>query len=241
MAKRIHTNEQPIFFDNSDELCKWIADYNNKYCFCSFSLGIDSIAMMLHLRKYFEKIVPIYMYIVPNLDFVNNSINYFEHFFNKKIIQVPHPKTATILKSGFLQISRNIETDFLDGYDMDALAVYVADCIGYPPNTMMGIGNRKADNPIRHMSMTKYGVVNYERSTFYPIFDFTQGDVNNIIKENNCKIPIDYEIFGRSFDGLVYRFSTRIKERFPEDYEKIKVYFPLIDIEVKRAELANGI
>jgi len=214
-----------------------MSKYQNNYCFCSFSLGIDSLAMMLQLRKYFKYIVPIYMYIIPNLEFVERALNYYENFFDKKIMRVPHPKTAIVLKSGFLQLNNDYETDFLDGYDMDAAPVLVADAINFPADTMMGIGNRMSDNPMRHMSIKKYGVVNYKRSTFYPIFDFKNDDVDNIIKENKCKIPIDYQIFGRSFDGIVYRFSSKIKRHFPDDYEKIKMYFPLLDIEVKRAEL----
>ena len=59
----------------------------------------------------------------------------------------------------------------------------------------------------------------------------------NIINENNCKVPIDYKIFGRSFDGLVYRFMLPLKKYFPNDYAKIKEYFPLIDLEIERSKL----
>ena len=52
--------------------------------------------------------------------------------------------------------------------------------------------------------------------------------------DNDVKLPIDYEMFGKSFDGLDYRFLKPIKERFPEDYAKIKEFFPLIDLEILR-------
>lgn len=224
-------------FENSEELCKYIADYNNNYCFMMFSAGIDSIAMFYQLNKYFKKIVPIYMYAVPDLEFVNRYLNYFEHKFNKKILRIPHPATVRLLENNAYNFRHNIADNYLNSYNMDSMIVYVAESIGYPINTMLAIGNKKVDNPIRHMSIKKYGSVNYDRSVFYPIFDWSEKDVKDTIIKNEVKIPIDYKIFGRSFDGLMYRFMIPLKKHFPNDYAKIKEYFPLIDVEIMRANL----
>jgi hypothetical protein len=52
------------------------------------------------------------------------------------------------------------------------------------------------------------------------------------IERYGVKLPIDYELFGRSFDGIDYRFAKPLRERLPEDYERIKFWFPLIDVEI---------
>jgi hypothetical protein len=54
--------------------------------------------------------------------------------------------------------------------------------------------------------------------------------------EHKCKLPIDYHLFGRSFDGMDYRFLKPIKDNFPKDFEKILEWFPLADLEIFRAE-----
>ena len=70
-----------------------------------------------------------------------------------------------------------------------------------------------------------------------PIYDWLQGSVYDYIKMHDIDLPIDYELFDRSFDGLDYRFIKPIKEKLPDDYEQIKQWFPLIDLEILRNEL----
>lgn len=224
-------------FENSDMLCKYISEYNNGYCLMMFSAGIDSIAMFYQLKKYFKRIVPIYMYSIPDLEFVNRYLNYFEHKFNKKIIRIPHPKTVRLLEQNVYNDHHNLQNKFMRSYDMDTMIVYVTESLGISENLMLAIGNKMSDNPMRYMTLKKNGTVNYARSVFYPIFDWNDTQVRNTIKENDCKIPIDYKIFGRSYDGLVYRFSAPLKKYFPNDYKKLLEFFPLLDVELKRAEL----
>lgn len=52
------------------------------------------------------------------------------------------------------------------------------------------------------------------------------------------QLPVDYKLFGRTFDGIDYRFLKPIKENFPRDYEKIITWFPLAELELfRRGEL----
>jgi hypothetical protein len=56
------------------------------------------------------------------------------------------------------------------------------------------------------------------------------------LQEAGVCLPVDYEMFGRSFDGLDYRFLKPIRHRFPKDYAKIVEMFPLVEIESFRYE-----
>jgi len=82
----------------------------------------------------------------------------------------------------------------------------------------------------------KHGAVNLNKKTFYPIYDWTNEQIRDCINENNIQLPIDYEIWGKSMDGLDYRFIKPLKEKMPDEYERIKKYFPLIDLEILRYE-----
>lgn len=223
-------------FENSEDLCKYISKINNGTCIMSFSCGIDSIAMYYQLEKYFDNIIPIYLYVVPNLDFVNRYLNYFEDKWGRKIIRMPHPRVIMMLRENvFRTLDLNeIDDSYWDNYDYTSLCKIASKAIGIGINTMRGIGLKKGDNPSRHMSITKYGSVNYKTNSFYPIYDWNDAKVKGTIRDNNCKVPVDYKIFGRSYDGLGYRFTVPIKKYFPSDYEKLKEYFDLIDVEIKR-------
>jgi hypothetical protein len=68
------------------------------------------------------------------------------------------------------------------------------------------------------------------------VYDWNMEKLTSEIKKEGVKLPIDYKIWGKSFDGLDYRFIKPLKDNFPNDYEKLKILFPLIDVEIKRYE-----
>jgi len=78
-------------FTDSDELCEYMAELSGGNTLLAFSCGKDSIVAWLKLRKYFKKIVPYYMYCVPNLEFVEKSLRYYEDWFGCHIARMPHP------------------------------------------------------------------------------------------------------------------------------------------------------
>lgn len=54
------------------------------------------------------------------------------------------------------------------------------------------------------------------------------------ICDANIQLPVDYHMFGRSFDGLHYQYLAPIRTYYPDDYERIRIFFPLIDLEFAR-------
>jgi hypothetical protein len=69
-----------------------------------------------------------------------------------------------------------------------------------------------------------------------PIFDWNADRVAQCFRDERITLPVDYEMFGRSFDGIDERFLRPIHDRFPEDYAKILEWFPLADLELKRMD-----
>ena len=58
------------------------------------------------------------------------------------------------------------------------------------------------------------------------------------LRPRGLKLPIDYKWFGRSFDGIDYRFISKLRLHSPEDYERILEWFPLADLDIfRRGEL----
>jgi hypothetical protein len=227
-------------YSNSIELCQQIAERTNGVTLLRFSCGKDAIASWIQLKRHFHTIIPIYHYLHPNLQFVEDSLKYYEDFFKTEILRVPNSKLYLHLNTGLYQDKATwdgVKEFQLREFDNDEVNERVKEEKGIDKYVMTGIGVRAADSLNRQLSIKKYGAMNEGRKTFYPVYDWNMEKLISEIKQSGCKLPIDYKIWGKSFDGLDYRFIKPLKEHFPNDYEKLKELFPLIDVELKRYEI----
>jgi hypothetical protein len=207
----------------------------------AFSCGKDSIAAWLECRKHFKRIVPFYMYLVPELEFVNRSLAYYEKFFGERIVRMPHPSLYRMLNRGVFQAPENRDTivsaqlpefDYADVYKIlrDENNLPAAYC---------ATGVRAVDSPYRMISLKMYGAINHNKMQFYPVWDWNKARLIGEIRSAGVKLPVDYRAFGRSFDGLDYRFLGPMKRYFPRDYARVLEYFPMAEAELKRREYAQ--
>ena len=67
-----------------------------------------------------------------------------------------------------------------------------------------------------------------------PIADWLKQEVMDAIDGAGIKLPIDYEIFGRSFDGIDCRFTEPMRKHLPDDYERLRQWFPLMETDLIR-------
>lgn len=210
----------------------------------AFSCGKDAVATWLAIREHFEEIVPYYLYLVPDLEFVNESIDYYERFFGTKIVQLPHPSVHRMLNNFVFQPPQNCKVIEQAGLpDFDYLDIQAVMCERYdlPKKTLVADGVRAADSPMRRVAINTHGSISYNQLKYHPIWDWKKADLIECFKKHNVKLAVDYKIFGRSFDGIDLRFLYLIREHFPKDYQKILDLYPLADLEIFRWECANGI
>lgn len=208
----------------------------------NFSCGKDSIAAWLAIRDHF-KVVPVYHYQIPGLQFVEDALAYYEDFFGQRIVRMPNPAFHRMLNALVFQtpdrISKIMRLDFNE-FDRDVTWMAAMQDAGYDPEeAWCCVGLRKSDNLTRWQAITKHGAINTNRRMFYPIFDWSKDRLFNELKAADVALPPDYLMFGRSFDGIQYQYLKPISERYPADYERILRWFPLADLELKRAEYAE--
>lgn len=206
----------------------------------SFSCGKDAIATWLFLQGHF-KIVPYYYYLIPGLRFVEESLAYYEDFFQTKIVRVPNPRLYEMLANHVFQTpqrSKTIETLNLESYSHDVLAATIMEYLNLPESTVVASGVRAADSPNRLATIRKYGPIRDNRSPtmVYPIWDWKKDQLVHEIRQAGVKLPVDYTLFGRSFDGIDLRFLYPLREHYPDDYQRILDWFPLAEAEIKRYE-----
>jgi hypothetical protein len=208
----------------------------------AFSGGKDAVACWLAMREHFEEIVPVYYYLVPDLGFVEAGLKYFEGWFGVPIVRVPHPALHRLLSNFVFQPPERSRCEVLDAaglpkLDYDLLRRAVGqDRLDGDYDAWIAVGTRACDSPQRRMAFNKWGPVREKIKSFYPVWDWNKAKVIDTIREAGVKLPAEYRVFGRSFDGIDFRFLHGIKQHWPEDYQKILEWFPLAELELKRHE-----
>ena len=57
----------------------------------SFSRGKDCIAAYVAMRESFDEIIAYHLFVVPGLEFVEESLDYYRRKLGIKIFNLPHP------------------------------------------------------------------------------------------------------------------------------------------------------
>lgn len=207
----------------------------------SFSNGKDSLATWCVLKEAGFRIVPFYAQFVPKLGFIERSLEYYENFFDTHIYRVVDPNFYHWLATyGFQPPERLRTLDWLDlpRFNYVDIQAGIARTVGMDDETYWcAVGTRASDSLNRMLSFKHHGPVNLISRRFYPIYDLHKLDLIPIFQKAGVKLPPDYRLFGRSFCGLDYRFMKTIKETYPEDFEIIKFWFPLIELEFAKYEI----
>ncbi len=225
-------------FADSDELCRHMRETFGETILLSFSLGKDSVAAWLQARRYFPRIIPFYMDLIPGgLSFVNEAVTYYEQFFGTPILRVPNPSLSRMLRNAVYQPSSRL--DALQDINVpvvtrDEVEDYIRGLTGVGHDTYTALGTRAADSAVRRNAVEKFGSVTPARRTFLPVFDWAIDRMHREFAEAGVKLPADYRMFGISFDGVDWRFTEPLKRLRPDDYAKIKRWFPLCDLDHDR-------
>ena len=216
----------------------------------AFSRGKDSICTMISLLEMGIEVIPVHLYRVPGLKFEEDSIKHFEDFFQMKIYNIPHGnlwyyfingvfmepwQRSIIMAAGIQEIPNDVMWwDFKESLGLDPLGTWVAD------------GVRAADSPARRLSMITHGPTTdsprkwgdevFRKKYHHSIWDWKIADIRRCLDINKVQLPIDYDLFGRTFDGLDYRFIKPLQEHMPEAFETVKEWFPAVEMELMRHE-----
>lgn len=207
----------------------------------AFSRGKDSVAAWLALRSAGVEVIPVHLYRIPGIGFERESIRYFNEFFDAEIIELPHPWFYRALTGYVYQPPERcgvIDAANLRSYTYEQLFDVVREDLGLPSDTWLCEGVRACDSAVRRLAMRRHGPMRpgagYKCSV---VWDWQIADVRAAIADAGVELPVDYEWFGRSFDGIDLRFMAPLRENAPEDYAIVKEWFPLIDLVFRREVL----
>lgn len=214
------------------ELFELIREENGENILLAFSLGKDSIAAWIALRDYFE-IQPFYQYMVPGLEFIEESIDYYERLMKRRIFQYPHPILWGMIQDFVYQPPercRFIEAAQLPEYDFKDMRVWACQMAGWDENTMYATGVRAYDAPYRRLMIRKHGPITRSERKFHAIWDWSLDDIVDALQTNRVKLPASYRVFGSSFDTLTARYLVPMRKHYPQDFKRLLDWFPLADL-----------
>lgn len=202
----------------------------------SFSGGKDSLACWQLLNGIGVRVVPYYMTLVPELEFVEDFLRVCESHFGEHIYRVTHPNFYHYLKTNTAQSWHTAKAiEFLDlpsfSYeDVEAGVRRTAGC----PDAWTVVGIRVAESPLRRARIKDW---KHEKNRkLYPIWQIRKAELVKFLRDRQVPIPPDYAMFGRSFDGIEYRYLKQIQSDYPRDFHKILEWFPLHRAELLRVE-----
>lgn len=228
--------------ESSARIRERLAEDGRPVC-VAFSGGKDCIAAELALRDAGVETVLAHLYLIPGkeqgrtLDFVEDGLKRLEDQWQKPIHRYPHPSLYRMLNMLVFQPPERcevIENAMLPTVDYQEMWELIREDLGLPEDTWVADGVRAADSLPRRASIKKHGAMKPKHHKCSPIWDWKQGKVFDYIESHGVKLPIDYEWFDRSFDGIDYRFLEPISRNAPDDYAQILEWFPLADLGLMR-------
>lgn len=212
----------------------------------AFSGGKDAIATELALQDAGIETVLVYLYYIPGrepgrtLEFVEQGLASLEAALGKPIHRYPHPSLYRWLRNLVFQPPERIETILaanLPAVDYADLWRLIREDLGMPPETLVADGVRAADSIVRRASFVRHGVLKRGAGKVSPIADWLKAEVLDRIAAAGITLPVDYDWFGRSFDGIDYRFLEPMSRNAPADFARVLDWFPLAEMELLRHDL----
>lgn len=178
-----------------------------------FSGGKDSIVTLDLCFKYFKRVVPFFMYLVPDLEFQENMLRRYEERYNTEIIRIPHFECSNFLKYGSFTMA-----------DWSVDIVGITDTYEYLRQKTgiywIAAGERCADSIVRNAMIKKSGSIDHNRGRFYPLAYWKKNEVLQYIKYRKLYLSPEQKKLGFSFRSLAGNSLQQLKSFTPQTMKK---------------------
>jgi hypothetical protein len=169
---------------------------------------------------------------------VKNYIDYFEKKYNERIYQIPSTLWAEHIDNALYQepvkarekFRNNIASCGYEAYTKDACDAIIRDALG--GDVVFHLGLRYTDGLRRYQHLQQHGVSFKDK--FYPIASFQIKDIQEILEKYDCLLPLEYKLWGISWEAPRAWNINLIKEHCPETYRQLCAIFPMVGLEGAR-------
>lgn len=187
-----------------------------------FSGGKDSAVTLDLCFRYFKNVRAYFMYFVKGLEFQEVTLRYYEKRYDTEIIRLPHFMLSEFLKYGTYRLP-----------DLDVPITNMKETYNYVRKQTgihwIAAGERIADSIVRRAMIKHSGSIDPVRGRIYPLANWNKKEVLDYVAWRKLPLSLENKVLESSFSGLEGKDIIRIREHFPDDYEKIRRAFPLVE------------
>ena len=195
----------------------------------AFSGGKDSIVTLDLCFRYFKRVIPFFMYLVPGISFQEKLLRWYEEKYNTDIIRLPHFETSDFFRYGTFR-----------NFDFDVPIVSITDVYNYlrgeTGNTWIAAGERINDSIVRRAMIKHTGSIDKKRGRFYPVAYWKKSEILQYIRFHKLKMGEDSKKLGFSFRSLSGKELAMVRKYYPADFEKILKIYPFAGASAERWE-----
>lgn len=216
-----------------------------------FSGGKDALATLALCCETFGagNVYVFWMYMVCGLTFQERFLSAIERRYTlpAPILRIPHWALSRVFRSAEFrhQTQQSRSVKLVSMRDIDAYVRKQATIqAGFPSNAWIATGEKACDSIERNAVIRKADGIDPARRRFWPIAWWNDAAVFNYLKSRQMPLPPEYRTGGaagkrqytKSFGGLWYRDVVFVRDNYPEDWERVKRLFPLIESQLSRYE-----
>lgn len=196
----------------------------------AYSGGKDSMVVLDLAMRFFEKVVPYYMYFVPGLWYDQNRMEFCKQRFGLDVLLYPHYHTMDALQTftyvdpipEIMEFNCLNRRDLYDAVKRDTGATLVLN------------GQKKSDGAFRRRI-----IANTKRTlhdVYLPLKNWLKWEVLSYLKSRDLPVP-DQAASDNSGISLSVTEILYMYDNCQHDYEILRSYFPYIEAVVVRREL----
>ena len=209
---------------------------------CFVSCGRDSAVALDLCVKHFDRVEPVFMYVVKGISFQERYLNYLENWCGLKIHRIPHWGLSRVLKGGAFRHMTAGASNLRQLKPRHA-EDYVRKLTGVD---WIATGEKYHDSLERNVQISKANGISQERKKLWPLAWWTHSDVQAYAARERIMVGPDYRIklaggHGGSMSSLLTTDEiVPIFESYPDDFEKIREVFPHVEAQVQRYYQSRG-
>lgn len=199
-----------------------------------FSSGKDSIVTLDIVNQFYKDYKIVHRYFVKGLSYRQKVLDYYSNRYQKEIIQIPDEATLNALARGTFSLYKpDPMPPILKMADIEKQIRHLTG------SEWLFNGEKKADSLTRRIMIKHEGNgIDTKHHKCYVLADWTEKDVMKYIQYYKLPLPLEYSFGFRNFDSLDKNALTFMKNNLPDDFEKVKQVFPLIETILYEKEYA---
>lgn len=194
--------------------------------------GKDSIMLADLAAPYFKRVVCVYMYVIKDLQHIENYIAWTKSKYQYEFIELPHYSLGSIIKSGFMGIKPDPKQKLYKLADITDRARQITGI------QWAMFGFKQSDSLNRRLMLRTYDneAISWDTKKCYPLSNYKNADVLKYIDIKGLPKPLNYggkhQSSGTAINDI--NFLIWCRDNAPDDLAKIYKQFPETEILVYR-------